>query len=172
MSIGLIGGLSIGLIGGLSIGLNVGLIDGLTGGLSVEQKDRITYPGQRLVFTAKNFLLASLLFGLILGLFGGLIGGLFFGLTGGLFVGLFVGLSFGLIFGLQKYGGIVLIKHYVLRLILSRNNLLPWKLGELVPFLNHCVDLIFLRRVGGGYIFVHHLLMEHFAERLNHDLKD
>ena len=28
----------------------------------------------------------------------------------------------------------------------------------------HCVDLIFLRRVGGGYIFVHRLLMEHFAE--------
>lgn len=30
--------------------------------------------------------------------------------------------------------------------------------------LDHCVDLIFLRRVGGGYIFVHRLLMEHFAE--------
>jgi hypothetical protein len=29
---------------------------------------------------------------------------------------------------------------------------------------NHCVDLIFLRRVGGRYIFVHRLLMEHFAE--------
>ena len=29
---------------------------------------------------------------------------------------------------------------------------------------DHCVDLIFLRRVGGGYIFVHRLLMEHFAE--------
>jgi hypothetical protein len=25
-------------------------------------------------------------------------------------------------------------------------------------------DLIFLRRVGGGYIFVHRLLMEHVAE--------
>ena len=34
----------------------------------------------------------------------------------------------------------------------------------IVPFLDHCVDLIFLRRVGGGYIFVHRLLMEHFAE--------
>ena len=44
---------------------------------------------------------------------------------------------------------------------LARNNLLPWRL---VPFLDHCVDLIFLRRVGGGYIFVHRLLMEHFAE--------
>jgi hypothetical protein len=26
------------------------------------------------------------------------------------------------------------------------------------------MGLIFLRRVGGGYIFVHRLLMEHFAE--------
>jgi hypothetical protein len=31
-------------------------------------------------------------------------------------------------------------------------------------FLDHCVDLIFLRRVGGGYIFIHRLMMEHFAE--------
>ena len=34
-------------------------------------------------------------------------------------------------------------------LISSRNNLLPWRL---VPFLDHCVDLIFLRRVGAGYL--------------------
>lgn len=40
------------------------------------------------------------------------------------------------------------------------NNNIPWKL---VTFLDYCVDLIFLRRVGGGYIFVHRLLMEHFA---------
>ena len=31
------------------------------------------------------------------------------------------------------------------------------------PFLDYCVDPIFLRRLGGGYIFVHRLLMEHFA---------
>jgi hypothetical protein len=39
-----------------------------------------------------------------------------------------------------------------------------YAIDKLVPFLDHCVDLIFLRRVGGGYIFVHRLLMEHFAE--------
>lgn len=37
-------------------------------------------------------------------------------------------------------------------------------LSYTIDKLNHCVDLIFLRRVGGGYIFVHRLLMEHFAE--------
>jgi hypothetical protein len=27
----------------------------------------------------------------------------------------------------------------------------------------NCADLVFVRRVGGGYIFVHCLLMEYFA---------
>jgi hypothetical protein len=30
--------------------------------------------------------------------------------------------------------------------------------------LNHCVDLIFLRRIGGGYTFVHSMMIEHFLE--------
>ena len=36
---------------------------------------------------------------------------------------------------------------------------------------DHCVDRIFLRRVGGGYIFVHRLLMEHFADMYAADEK-
>jgi hypothetical protein len=69
-------------------------------------------------------------------------------------------INIGLLIGILL-GGFAVIQHYTLRFILARNNLLPWRL---VSFLNHCVDLIFLRRVGGGYIFVHRLLMEHFAE--------
>jgi len=49
----------------------------------------------------------------------------------------------------------------VLRFILAQNQLLPL---HLFPFFEYAVDLIFLRRVGGSYIFVHRLLMEHFAE--------
>jgi len=33
-----------------------------------------------------------------------------------------------------------------------------------IPFLEFAVNPIFLRRVGGSYIFVHRLLMEYFAE--------
>jgi hypothetical protein len=36
-------------------------------------------------------------------------------------------------------------------------------LRDLIPFLDYCAERIFLRKVGGGYIFVHRLLMEHFA---------
>ncbi|MBI5295188.1 MAG: NACHT domain-containing protein [Chloroflexi bacterium] len=73
-------------------------------------------------------------------------------------------LAMGLIIGVSiwfMFAGINLINHYVLRMVLIIDKKIPWRL---VPFLDHCVDLIFLRRVGGGYIFVHRLLMEHFAE--------
>jgi len=38
-------------------------------------------------------------------------------------------------------------------------------------FLDYCVDRIFLRRVGGGYIFIHRLLQEHFAVLTPEDIK-
>jgi hypothetical protein len=60
-----------------------------------------------------------------------------------------------------KFGFFSLIQHFLLRLMIAQNNMIPF---STTPFLDHCVDLIFLRRVGGGYIFVHRLLMEHFAE--------
>ena len=74
--------------------------------------------------------------------------------------GMSLGFPFGLLGGML-FGGFAVIQHYSLRILVSGNKYLPFRL---VPFLDHCVDLIFLRRVGGGYIFVHRLLMEHFAE--------
>ena len=48
--------------------------------------------------------------------------------------------------------------------IFTTNSRMPANIRLFVtPFVDG-VDLIFLRRVGGGYIFVHRLLMEHFAE--------
>jgi hypothetical protein len=70
----------------------------------------------------------------------------------------FLALPVGLI-GLIT-GGQAVINHYALRFIFYLNHQIAW---NYIPFLDHCVDLIFLRRVGGGYIFVHRLLMEHFA---------
>ena len=37
---------------------------------------------------------------------------------------------------------------------------MPW---NVVPFLDYATERIFLRKVGGGYIFVHRLLLEYFA---------
>jgi hypothetical protein len=76
----------------------------------------------------------------------------------------------GLIFGME-YGCEAVFRHYTLRWFLSRNNRLPFRDHNLIPWLDFCVDRLFLRRVGGGYIFVHRMLMEHFAEKYQEPAK-
>ncbi len=101
------------------------------------------------------------------GLLGGLIFGLIIGLGGGLRPGLTLGLIFGLVFWLIE-GGFAFIQHFILRLILYHNGYIPW---NLIPFLDYCVERIFLRKVGGGYIFIHRHLMEYFASLTSEDIE-
>jgi hypothetical protein len=110
-------------------------------------------------------LLGGLVVGLVIGLLGGLVIGLVNGLLFGLVWGLLFGLLFGLVWGLESalnYGGSAALNHYTFRWMLYRNGCLPLRP---VPFLDYCAERIFLRKVGGGYIFVHRLLMEHFASQ-------
>lgn len=58
------------------------------------------------------------------------------------------------------FGGLAVIQHYVLRFIISFKKYAPW---NFVAFLESGVDLLYLRKVGGGYIFVHRSLQEYFA---------
>lgn len=62
------------------------------------------------------------------------------------------------------YGGIEAIHHAVLRTLLRREGSIPSRYSA---FLDQAVDLIFLRRVGGGYIFIHQLLQDYFARKHN-----
>ncbi|MCV6637215.1 NACHT domain-containing protein [Candidatus Albibeggiatoa sp. nov. NOAA] len=64
-------------------------------------------------------------------------------------------------------GGISIIKHYTVRNTLSSDSL-PFKL---VDFFDHCTKLILLRRVGGGYMFLHRLLLDHFAQKYREKLE-
>jgi hypothetical protein len=107
----------------------------------------------RLFFVLFIGLPFGLLGGLFFGLLGGLLGGLFFGLLSGLFGGLFFGLLFGLAAGVQ---------HYILRFWLwqARCTPAPW---QYVGFFDGTVDQLFLRKVGGVYIFIHRLLLDYFA---------
>ena len=85
---------------------------------------------------------------------------LFLGLLFGLFSGWVTGIFVALIVGLYT-GGIALIKHLTLRIFLSYNGYLPWKLTR---FLDYATDCIFLRKIRrGGYEFLHPLFLEHFA---------
>ncbi len=117
-----------------------------------------TIPNEGIRRSLRNALITLLVGGLIFGLFFGLILGLFFGLILGL-LGLIFGLIGGLIGGL-KNGGLAYLKHYVLRFLLWRNDYAPW---NYIRFLDYAAERVFLRKVGGGYIFTHRLLMEYFA---------
>jgi eukaryotic-like serine/threonine-protein kinase len=76
--------------------------------------------------------------------------------------------GFGLFFAIfcggrawaEKGGGSV-FKHYALRLTLWLDGSTPF---NLIKFLDHCAKLIFLKKVGGGYIFIHRMLLDYFAD--------
>ena len=59
-------------------------------------------------------------------------------------------------------GGSEVIKHFVLRLSLIRNGLTPW---NYIKFLDYAADRILLRKVNGGYMFIHRMLFEWFAKQ-------
>ena len=61
----------------------------------------------------------------------------------------------GLLFGVRS-----LLQHVTLRLIWLRSGRIPRNYAD---FLDYAVDHILMRRVGGGFIFIHRLLLEHFA---------
>ena len=82
-----------------------------------------------------------------------------FGLGDGLSAGLVCGLFVGLIVGLNR-GGAAAIKHYALRFVLWHNGDIPI---SFVKFLDYCAQIILLKKVGGGYIFIHRMLSEYFA---------
>ena len=59
-------------------------------------------------------------------------------------------------------GGLFCLRHYVVRAFLWRQGLAPW---DYVRFLDYAHDRLLLRKVGGGYIFLHRMLLDYFAER-------
>jgi DNA polymerase III delta prime subunit len=164
----LLGGLVFGLVGWLFFGL----LSWVTGGLSSETLDEhiLVSPNQGIRNSARNSVRTGLIFGLVFGLFAGLITGLVFSF-GGLVVGLIVGLTFGLsiatIGGLSvglPNGGVACIQHTILRLLLWRRGYIPWNYPQ---FLDYATERILLRKVGGGYIFLHRLLLDYFADLEN-----
>jgi serine/threonine protein kinase len=135
-----------GVVFGLSVGIMLGLIRGLTS----PSIKTVTVPNQGMRQSAKN----ALVFGVI--------GFLGLALAGALLRWrvLFWGL-FGMGFGLVAGGGEACVKHFILRVILYCNGYIPWNYSR---FLDYATERIFLQKVGGGYIFVHRLLLEHFAQ--------
>ncbi len=160
----------------LVIGLGFWVVFAMAIGLAPGEIEQKAVPNEGIDRSARNALLAAPI-GV---LFGGLLGVLFyalareqvlglegwsggfertnlltrvFGLIGGLIGGMFVGL---------RAGGEACLRHLVLRLWLTRDGFTPW---NYVRFLDHAADRILLRKVGGGYMFIHRMLLEYFAAR-------
>ena len=135
---------------GVVFGLSAGTIIGLIRGLTSPSIKTVTVPNQAMRQSAKN----AVVFGLI--------GFLGMALAAALLRWriLFWGI-FGVGFGLVAGGGEACVKHLILRVILYCNGCIPWNYSR---FLDYATERIFLQKVGGGYIFVHRLLLEHFAQ--------
>ena len=130
----------------LLIALIAGLFDGLSSAAEVETK---TSPNQGIKQSAKTSLTVSLLGCIALTLAAKALG-----------IPMFLGAILGLLIG-WYLGGTACVLHCGLRITFCCNRCMPWNYAR---FLDTAVEYGFLQKVGGGYIFIHRSLMEHFAQ--------
>jgi DNA polymerase III delta prime subunit len=175
LAAGVLFGLASGLVTVLIVGSVLGLGVTLYCGLDFAETETRDTPHQGIRQGVKNTLVLLLVWGLFGGLIVGLIGGGVLGLYGKLVLDLDRWLVFGLLLSVPlvligapltglllggAHTGLFVSLHYSIRFILFCHDSLPWRV---VPFLDHAVERVFLRRVGGSYTFVHRLVQEHFA---------
>lgn len=163
-----------GLIVGAIFGLSVGLGNGFNACIGVRENTQPPIPNLGIRNSFFSSVRMSVIYGLIFGLIFGTLGwfvallsegsqlfALLFGITLGGVGGIFGGMFSGLIL----YGGQTVIRHYTLRWLLASRNVLPFPFHdkELIQFLDEMKDRVFLRRVGGGWVFMHRTLLDYFA---------
>lgn len=172
---GLTGGLFFGLFFGFLGGLIGGSLGGLIGGLQTavlqHQMTRSTEPNEGIRATKRTLIRAGFpftLIGAVVGVGAGTLIPPIFALLGSLEISAWnwpiLGLAVGLV-GPFSYGGVTLWRHYVLRWRLTRQGVLPFGISDrkLIAYLDDMVDHLLLRRVGGGWVFIHRTLQEYFA---------
>jgi hypothetical protein len=148
-------GVIAGAVFGISMWITVGVLMGLGVGL-IEEK---SWPNQGVWQSARSAVITGAVCALSAGAPVGIVIGLarepLDGLNAGLALATFTGVGGGLFFGGSSF-----IRHFILRVLV-------WKRGDApldyVAFLNFAAKRILLVRVGGGFIWVHRLLLEHFA---------
>ena len=153
--------LLLGLSLGLTVGIIGGMIYGIIGGFTDKIREHKALPNQGILLTFKNGVFVGFISMPIVALTLGLIRYPFGTLSNSnLYEWMVPPLIIGLITGLNRGLGTVL-KHCILRLVLWRSGKTPFKF---IPFLDYCAKLILLKKVGGGYIFIHRMLLEYFAK--------
>ena len=166
-------GLIYGVIVGLITGVTTLLTQVLTSGWSssILPKEQQIRSNEGIIRSARNSLAAALVSGPLGGIVSAIVIALAFKFVAGLSGFAILGAGFGLILGtefalqiLMAYGGIPIIEHYVLRWYLWRAGQMPL---NYTTFLDHATERILLRKIGGGYMFSHRLLLDYFVS-LNH----
>lgn len=128
-----------------------GLIGAVFGGLNSHIVEMKSLPNQGIKLSIRNSVFAAVVVGLVWELISWMTSRQISGSSTGLLLGLVAVLW---------YGGLDVIQHYTLRFILYAKGYTPRNYAH---FLDYAAKLIFLQKVGGGYIFIHRLLLEHFA---------
>ena len=151
----------LGMLFGLVVVFGFGLPVILLASIKTSERESIPVPNQGVRKSLYHALTMGMLFGLLLGLIFGFQGVLIGGLLGRLTSWTVTGFSIGFV----HYGGFAVVQHYALRYLLAKQHFLPFPFqdGRLVAFLDAMHGRILLRRVGGGWIFVHRTLLEYFA---------
>src|SRR5215813_8066528 len=144
---------------GLSLVLFFAVSNAFFGGLQRVILNTKAVPNFGIKLPIRNALVAGGIGLDVFGLLVAIIWGLSLGLREGLDGALFFGTLYGLI-AFFVYGGQDVIQHYTLRFILYWRGHTPLRYAN---FLDYAARLVFLQKVGGGYIFIHRLLLEHFA---------
>lgn len=136
---------------GLRTVLMFGLVGVLLGGLRGRRVEETTRPNQGIWLSVKNALIAASVLAFSLGSLAWIVQDSTIAVLIWLLMLLLVALL---------YGGSNVSKHFLVRFFLWRKGHMPW---NYVRFLDYSAGLVFLRKVGGGYMFIHHMMMEHFA---------
>ncbi|MFN8374174.1 MAG: protein kinase [Anaerolineae bacterium] len=146
------------LLGMLGAGVILGMQSLYQSGLTTSSVEMRVRPNQGIRDSFTTSLSRGLITGIILGL------ALWFGLTLSMsFSAALVGLAIGITrsaFAWNVFGGKTVSQHIALRWALSQDGVIA---ANYAHFLDYAVALVFLRKVGGGYIFVHRYLLEYFA---------
>jgi len=125
-----------------------GAIGFFVGGLTGTAIETTTTPNQGVWQSVRNTLILGTVSTLVLGTILALLN---------------VPISLAIILGFviaMLSGGLTAVKHFLLRVVLRSCRLTPWNYAR---FLDYATSCIFLQKIGGGYIFIHRLLLEHFA---------
>jgi hypothetical protein len=144
---------------GIVWGISFGAIGAFFGGLDTYLAKGKTVPNQGMALSRRYAWQVALVFGIIAGICQGLMTWVFEGPLSALLIGILIAGFFGLTAGMW-YGGLDVLHHYSLRVLLFVLRGLPLRYAR---FLDHAQQLIFVQRVGGGVVFTHRLLLEHFA---------